>query len=78
MPASFLNDRFFYFSTPRVHVNVVAWVKPPLRSETERSTPGIAGILRWEDDGGRVSGSENPLWNVAEPHTPQRLDASEE
>ena len=45
------NGRVSYFFTPRIHGNVLAWVKPA--SESKRSKQRvIENILRWEDDGG--------------------------
>jgi|GEM_PF-1835532 hypothetical protein len=46
------NSRLFYFFTPRIHGNVLAWVKPATASE--RSKRAIENILRWEDDGGQM------------------------
>jgi len=46
------NGRLSYFFTPRIHGNVLAWVKPA--SESEKSKRIIENIQRWEDDGGRV------------------------
>jgi hypothetical protein len=46
------NGRLSYFFTPRIHGNVLAWVKPA--SESEKSKRIIENIQRWEDDGGRI------------------------
>jgi hypothetical protein len=46
------NDRLSYFFTPRIHGNVLAWLKPATASE--RSKRAIENILRWEDDGGQM------------------------
>jgi hypothetical protein len=48
----FSNGRLSYFFTPRIHGNVLAWVKPA--SESERSKHVTENILRWEDDGGQM------------------------
>jgi hypothetical protein len=58
MKNKFSNGRLSYFFTPRIHGNVLAWVKPA--SESERSKRVIENILRWEDDGGPVSEPGNP------------------
>jgi hypothetical protein len=47
------NGRLSYFFTPRIHGNVLAWVKPATASE--RSKRAIENILRWADDGGQMS-----------------------
>jgi hypothetical protein len=47
-----LKLKLSYFFTPRIHSNVLAWVKPA--SESERSNYAIENILRWEDDGGKI------------------------
>jgi hypothetical protein len=52
MKNKFSNSRLSYFFTPRIHGNVLAWVKPA--SESERSKRAIENILRWEDDGGKI------------------------
>jgi hypothetical protein len=46
------NTRLSYFSTPRIHGNVLAWVKPA--SAPEKGKRVIETILRWEDDGGQI------------------------
>lgn len=46
------NSRWSYFFTPRIHGNVLAWVKPD--SATERKKHVIENILRWSDDGGQM------------------------
>ncbi|HJR79868.1 MAG TPA: hypothetical protein VJ821_07335 [Anaerolineales bacterium] len=48
----FSNGRLSYFLTPRIHGNVLAWIKPA--SESERNKCLIENILRWEDDGGKI------------------------
>jgi hypothetical protein len=75
MKNKFSNGRLSYFFTPRIHGNVLAWVKPASELE-RRSKRVIENILRWEDDGGPVSEIGNPLPQVAETNTP-RLDAAE-
>jgi hypothetical protein len=67
MKNKFSNGRLSYFFTPRIHGNVLAWVKPA--SESEKSKRVIENILRWEDDGGPVSEAGNPLPQVAETNT---------
>jgi len=52
MKNKFFNGRLSYFFTPRIHGNVLAWVKPAF--ESERSKGVIENILRWEDDGGKI------------------------
>ncbi len=69
------NGRLSFFFTPRIHGNVLAWVKPA--SESERSKRVIENILRWEDDGGPVSETGNPLPQVARTNTSRRMDAAE-
>jgi len=75
MKNKFSNGRLSYFSTPRIHGNVLAWVEPA--SASERSKRVIENILRWEDDGGPVSETGNLfLQQLAEnnPHRP--MDAA--
>jgi hypothetical protein len=52
MKNKFSNGRLSYLVTPRIHGNVLAWVKPA--SQSEKSKRVIENILRWEDDGGKV------------------------
>ena len=52
MKNRFSNGRLSYSFTPRIHGNVLAWVKPAF--ESERSNGVIENILRWEDDGGKI------------------------
>jgi hypothetical protein len=52
MKNRFSNGSLSYFFTPRIHGNVLAWVKPAF--ESERSKGVIENILRWEDDGGKM------------------------
>jgi hypothetical protein len=47
------NGSLSYSFTPRIHGNVLAWVKPAFK--LERSKHVIENILRWEDDGGQMS-----------------------
>ena len=51
MKIKFSNGRLSYFFTPRIHGNVLAWVKPAPQSDNSKHV--IENILRWEDDGGR-------------------------
>ena len=44
--------------------------------ELERNKGMLENILRWEDDGGPVSETGNPLPQVAETNTPRRMDAA--
>jgi hypothetical protein len=76
MKNKFSNGRMSYFYTPRIHGNVLAWVKPA--SESEGSKRVIENILRWEDDGGPVSETGSPLPQVAEIKTPRMMDADGE
>jgi hypothetical protein len=64
------NGRLSYFFRPRIHGNVVAWNKPA--SKSERSKQVTENIMRWEDDGGPVSGTGAPLPQVAETNTVRR------
>ena len=52
MKNKFSNGRLSYFFTPRIHGNVLAWVKPA--SAPQRGQRVNENILRWEDDGGPV------------------------
>lgn len=52
MKNKFSNGKLSYFFTPRIHGNVLAWIKPA--SQSEKSKRVIENILRWEDDGGKV------------------------
>src|SRR4030095_470429 len=52
MKNKFSNGRLSYFFTPRIHSNVLAWVKPAF--ESERSKRVIENMLRWEEDGGKI------------------------
>ena len=52
MKNRFSNGRLSYFFTPRIHGNVLAWVKPA--SAAERGQRVNENILRWEDDGGKI------------------------
>lgn len=54
MKNRFSNGRLSYSFTPRIHSNVLAWVKPASKSKSEKSKPVIENILRWEDDGGQM------------------------
>jgi hypothetical protein len=58
------NTRLSYFFTPRIHGNVLAWVKPAPTSEKGKRV--IENILRWEDDGGQMvdTGSAPDLANA--------------
>lgn len=73
MKHKFFNGRLSYFFTPRIHNNVLTWVKPA--SELEGRTRVIENLLRWEDDGGPVYEAVYPLPQVAETKTPQPQDA---
>jgi hypothetical protein len=64
MKNKFSNGRLSYFFTPRIHGNVLAWVKPAF--ESERSKGVIENILRWEDDGGPVFELGNLFSQVVE------------
>lgn len=61
MRDKFSNGRLSYFLTPRMHGNVIAWVKPPSQWETEweKAEATIKDILRWADDGGRMLDRRN-------------------
>ena len=52
MKNKFSHGRLSYFFTPRIHGNVLAWVKPA--SAAERGRRVNENVLRWEDDGGPV------------------------
>lgn len=64
MKNKFSNGKLSYFFTPRIHGNVLAWVKPA--SAAERGQRVTENILRWEDDGGPAFESVNPFPQVAE------------
>jgi hypothetical protein len=74
MKNRFSNGRLSYSFTPRIHGNVLAWVKPA--SKSERSKRVIENILRWEDDGGPGSGTGSPIPQGAETDTPRRMDVA--
>ena len=74
MKNKYSNDRLSYFSRPRIHGNVLAWNKPTAKSETGKQA--TENILRWEDDGGPVSGTGAPLPQVAETNTPRLMDVT--
>ncbi len=57
-----------YFFGQHIHGKVLAWVKPASASEIGKRV--IEDILRWEDDGGPVYETGNPLLRVAEINTP--------
>ena len=67
MKTKFSSGRLFYFFTPRIHGNVLAWIKPASAAQSGRRVN--ENILRWEDDGGPVfetgssflQGAEHPL-----------------
>ncbi len=52
MKNKLFNHRLSFFIMPRIHRNVLAWVKPD--SVSERSKRAIENILRWEEDGGKM------------------------
>lgn len=52
MKNKFSNGRLSYFFTPRIHGNVLAWVRPA--SAAERGQLMNENILRWEEDGGKI------------------------
>lgn len=56
MRNKFSNGRLSYFLTPRIHGNVIAWVKPlsQWETESEKAETMIHDILRWADDDGRM------------------------
>jgi hypothetical protein len=66
----FSTNRFSYDLKTRTHRNVLTWVKP--HSLSARSKRAIENILRWEDDGGPVSETKDPL-----SHAATRLDQPE-
>ena len=61
MRNKFSNGRLSYFLTPRIHGNVIAWVKPSSQWETEweKAETMLNDILRWADDGGRTFDQRN-------------------
>ena len=69
MKNKFSNHRLSYFFTPRIHGNVLAWVKPASTSE-RRSKRVIENILRWEDDGGPVPETGRPNLTIALKENP--------
>jgi hypothetical protein len=62
MKNKFSNGRLSYFSTPRIHGNVLAWVEPASASERNKSV--IKTLLRWEDDGGRIIEVAKPIMSL--------------
>ncbi len=44
--------RLSFFITPRIHGNVLAWLKPD--SASQKSKQVVENILRWEEDGGKI------------------------
>lgn len=76
MKNKFANDRFSYVVTPRIHGNVLAWVKPA--SMSERSKRANESIMRWEDDGGPISETWHPLSKLqGQTNTAQQMDGAE-
>ena len=64
MKNKFSNGRLTYFFTPRIHGNVLAWIKPA--SAVERARRVNENVLRWEDDGGPVFETGDSFPPVAE------------
>ena len=62
MKNKFSNGRLSYFFTPRIHGNVLAWVKPA--SDSERNKSVIKNLLRWEDDGGLIIEVAKPIMSL--------------
>jgi hypothetical protein len=63
MKNKFSNRRgLSYFSTTRIHGNVLACLKPA--SLSERSKSVIKHILRWEDDGGLIIEVATPIMSL--------------
>ena len=54
--------RLSYFFTPRIHGNVLAWVKPA--SNSKRSKSVIKNLLRWEEDGGLIIEVAKPIMSL--------------
>lgn len=52
MKNKFSNGRLSYFSAPRMHGNVLAWLKP--ESESKQIESLVEDTLRWADDGGKM------------------------
>ena len=75
MKNKFSNGRFSYDFRPRIHPNVLAWVKPAAKSD--RSKRVLENSLRWEDDGGPVSDAGHPLPQVVETNTFHPTDVPE-
>jgi hypothetical protein len=67
MKNEYSKDRLSYFLRPRIHGNVLAWIKPA--SKPERNKQVTENIMRWEDDGGPVSETATPLPQVEETDT---------
>src|SRR5574342_517947 len=72
MKNKFFNGRLSYFFTPRIHGNVLAWLRPA--SAPEKGQRVDENILRWEEDGGPVFEIGNPFPRVAE-HQLRRITA---
>ena len=64
MKNKFSHGRLSYFFTPRIHGNVLAWVKPA--SAAERGRRVNENILRWEDDGGPIFETGNSFLQLAD------------
>ena len=64
MKNRFSNGRPSYFFAPRIHGNVLAWIKPASAAQRRRRVN--ENILRWEDDGGPIFETGNPFPAVAE------------
>ena len=62
MKNKFSNGRLSYFFTPRIHGNVLAWVKPASDSEGSKSV--IKNLLRWEEEGGLIIEVAKPIMSL--------------
>ena len=51
-----------YFFTPRIHGDVLAWVKPA--SDSERNKSAIKNLLRWEEHGGLIIEVAKPIMSL--------------
>lgn len=64
MKNEYSNGSLSYFFRPRIHGNVLAWNKPAPKPEGSKQV--TENIMRWEDDGGPVAATPNPLPKVRE------------
>ncbi len=66
------NWKLFYFFKQLFHNE-----HPDHKSESKKSKVAAENVLRWEDDGGPVVQTGDPIPQVAENETPQPKDAAD-